>query len=58
MEEYVKPAPMTKKYLTPGVIILIVLALNGLAFLAARFLFGHAPLVDPADPVTYTFPAR
>ena len=40
MEEYVKPAPMTKKYFTPGVLLLIILAANGLAFLAGRFLFG------------------
>ncbi|MFZ0452592.1 MAG: Ni/Fe-hydrogenase cytochrome b subunit [Ignavibacteriaceae bacterium] len=40
IETYLKPAPVKKKYLTPGVIILIVLAVNGLIFLAGRFLFG------------------
>jgi Ni/Fe-hydrogenase subunit HybB-like protein len=40
MSEYLKPAPIQKKFFTPGVIVLSVIALNGLAFLAARFLFG------------------
>ena len=40
MESYLKPAPIKKKYFTPGVIVLIVLAVNGLIFLAGRFLFG------------------
>lgn len=40
MEEYAKPVPMKKKFLTPGVIVLIIIAANGLAFLAGRFLFG------------------
>lgn len=31
---------MTRKYFTPGVLLLTILALNGLAFLAGRFLFG------------------
>ncbi|MFI5349649.1 MAG: NrfD/PsrC family molybdoenzyme membrane anchor subunit [Elusimicrobiota bacterium] len=35
-----KPAPIAKKFLTPGVIVLILLALNGLVFLAGRLLFG------------------
>jgi len=40
MSEYLKPIPIQKKFFTPGVIILCIIALNGLAFLAARFLFG------------------
>jgi Ni/Fe-hydrogenase subunit HybB-like protein len=40
MEEYAKPVPMTKRYITPGVLLLIIIAVNGLAFLAGRFLFG------------------
>ncbi len=40
MEHYVKPSPMTKRFFTPGVLILIILAINGLIFLAIRFLFG------------------
>jgi Ni/Fe-hydrogenase subunit HybB-like protein len=31
---------MTKRFFTPGVIVLVVLAVNGLAFLLGRFLFG------------------
>ena len=40
MAEYLKPAPIKKKFFTPGVIVLCIIALNGLAFLAVRFLFG------------------
>ena len=40
MSEYLKPAPIKKKFFTPGVIVLCIIALNGLAFLAVRFLFG------------------
>lgn len=35
-----RPQPMTKRFFTPGVIVLVVLAVNGLAFLLGRFLFG------------------
>ncbi len=34
------PEPVKHKFLTPGVFILIVLALNGLVFLAIRFIWG------------------
>jgi len=40
MSEYLKPVPIQKKFFTPGVIVLCIVALNGLVFLAARFLFG------------------
>ena len=40
IETYLKPASIKKKYFTPGVIVLIVFAVNGLIFLAGRFLFG------------------
>lgn len=40
MSEYLKPVPVQKKFFTPGVIVLCIVALNGLGFLAARFLFG------------------
>ncbi len=40
VQSYLRPAPVKKKYFTPGVIILTVLAVNGLVFLAGRFLFG------------------
>jgi Ni/Fe-hydrogenase subunit HybB-like protein len=40
MSEYLKPIQIRKKYFTPGVIVLCIIVLNGLVFLAARFLFG------------------
>ncbi len=40
MNEYIKPEPLKRKFFTPGVIILIVLAFNGLIFLLGRFFFG------------------
>ncbi len=40
MDSYTKPAQIKKKYFTPGVVILILFALNGLFWLAGRFLFG------------------
>lgn len=35
-----KPTPIKQKFITPGVIVLIVIALNGLTFLAIRFYSG------------------
>ncbi len=35
-----KPAPIKAKFFTPGVIILSIIALNGLVFLAIRFIWG------------------
>ncbi len=40
MNTYTAPQPLNKKFLTPGVMVLIVLAINGLAFALARILFG------------------
>ena len=40
MHEYMKPKQITNKFLSPGVLVLIALAVNGLIFLALRFLFG------------------
>ena len=40
METFFRPTPMKKKYFTPGIIVLIVLAVNGIIFLAGRFLLG------------------
>ncbi len=34
------PAPLKYKFFTPGVFILILLALNGIVFLAIRFIYG------------------
>jgi len=38
--EAVNPVPVKHKYFTPGVFILIIIALNGLVFLMGRFFFG------------------
>ncbi|MCL5028566.1 MAG: Ni/Fe-hydrogenase cytochrome b subunit [Bacteroidetes bacterium] len=40
MEHFTKPSPVYKKFFTPGVFVLVILALNGLAFLAGRLIFG------------------
>jgi Ni/Fe-hydrogenase subunit HybB-like protein len=40
MNGYLKPAPLKKKFFTPGVIVLCIIAANGIFFLAIRFLFG------------------
>lgn len=40
MSIHLKPAPIKVKFFTPIVILLSVLAVNGLMFLAARFVFG------------------
>lgn len=40
MNGYLKPAPIKKKFFTPGVIVLCIIAANGLFFLGGRFLFG------------------
>jgi len=38
--ENVNPVPLQRKYFTPGVIVLVIIALNGLVFLMGRFFFG------------------
>lgn len=38
--EHMKPTPLPKKYFTPIVIALTVIAINGLMFLLGRFIFG------------------
>ena len=40
MDGFLKPAPIKKKFFTPGVIVLLIIAANGLFFLAGRFFFG------------------
>ncbi len=44
-----KPTPIKAKFLTPGVIVLILLAVNGLAFLAGRFFFGIGSVTNLSD---------
>ncbi|MFA5805608.1 MAG: Ni/Fe-hydrogenase cytochrome b subunit [Melioribacteraceae bacterium] len=48
MEDF-KPTQMNKKYFTPVVIGLAVLALNGLMFLLARFIFGIGAVTNLDD---------
>jgi Ni/Fe-hydrogenase subunit HybB-like protein len=49
MEAHMKPTPIKAKFLTPGVIILILLAVNGLVFLAGRFFFGIGSVTHLSD---------
>ncbi len=42
MQDHGSPAPLKRPFFTPGVIVLCLLALNGLVFLAGRFIFGFA----------------
>jgi Ni/Fe-hydrogenase subunit HybB-like protein len=40
MSEHLVPQPIKYKYFTPGMIVVTLIALNGLVFLAGRFFFG------------------
>lgn len=42
MQDHGSPSPLRRPFFTPGVIVLCLLALNGLVFLAGRFIFGFA----------------
>ncbi len=46
METFHKPAQIQKKFFTPGVFVLILLALNGIIFLAVRFFFGIGSMTN------------
>lgn len=41
-----KPVPINKKFFTPGVIVLTILALNGIAFLLIRFFYGIGAITN------------
>ena len=41
-----KPAPLKTKFFTPGVLVLILIALNGLVFLAIRFIWGIGAITN------------
>jgi Ni/Fe-hydrogenase subunit HybB-like protein len=43
------PTPISKKFFTPGVIVLCVIALNGVAFLFGRFFFGIGSVTNLND---------
>lgn len=49
MSALTAPQPLKNKYLTPGVMVLIVLAVNGLAFAFARILFGIGAVTNLND---------
>lgn len=49
MHDFLRPAPLQRKFLTPGVWVLIVLALNGFVFLAGRYLFGIGSVTNLGD---------
>lgn len=44
--EDINPVPLKRKFFTPGVIILLILALNGLVFLAIRFFYGIGAITN------------
>jgi len=46
MEFLMRPTPINKKFITPGVIILILLAINAFVFLAIRFIFGLGEMTN------------
>ncbi len=46
MSELVIPKPVKHKFFTPGMVIVTLLALNGLYFLAKRFLFGMGAVTN------------
>ncbi|MBK8943925.1 MAG: Ni/Fe-hydrogenase cytochrome b subunit [Ignavibacteriae bacterium] len=43
------PTPISKKFFTPGVIVLSVIALNGIIFLLGRFFFGIGSVTNLND---------
>lgn len=49
MQDHGSPAPLKKTFFSPGVIVLCLLALNGLVFLAGRFFFGFATVTNLND---------
>jgi len=46
MQDHGSPAPLKQPFFTPGVFVLCLLALNGLVFLAGRFIFGFASVTN------------
>jgi Ni/Fe-hydrogenase subunit HybB-like protein len=46
MQDHDSPTPLKRPFFTPGVIVLCLLALNGLVFLAGRFIFGFASVTN------------
>ena len=46
MQDHGSPTPLNRKFLTPGVFVICALALNGLVFLAGRFIFVFASVTN------------
>jgi Ni/Fe-hydrogenase subunit HybB-like protein len=46
MQDHGSPTPLNRPFFTPGVVVLCLLALNGLVFLAGRFIFGFASVTN------------
>src|SRR3989338_4562277 len=49
MKSHVIPNPVSTKFFTPGVIFLLLLAVNGIAFVLARLLFGIGAVTNLSD---------
>ena len=49
MSMHETPTPVKSRFFTPGVIVLTLLALNGIAFLAGRFFFGIGAVTNLND---------
>lgn len=49
MEHFFKPTPIVKKFFTPIIMIVSVIALNGIVFLMGRFLFGIGAVTNLND---------
>src|SRR5690554_6990289 len=58
MNGYLKPVPVKKKFFTTGVIVLCILALNGLIFLAMRFFFGIGSITNRSEEHTSELQSR
>ena len=49
MSSSTNPTTLSTKFITPGVMVLMLLALNGLAFVLARLLFGIGSVTNLSD---------
>lgn len=46
MQDHGSPSPLRRPFFTPGVILLCIIALNGLVWLAGRFIFGFGAVTN------------
>jgi len=49
MDPNIQPKPIKHKFFTPGVIVLVILVINGLVFAAMRFIFGIGSVTNLND---------